>query len=102
MHYCVFGTLYVGFGTFGPVRSGCATRSCSTVERRAIRSGHTARGTTHAHDWPKSPIWPEDLPLIRELLTDEEYAELLRRMVQVVLNGPLLGYPQVFGEPSKN
>ncbi len=29
-----------------------------------------------------------DLPLIRELLTDEEYAELLRRMVQVY--GPLL------------
>ncbi len=28
------------------------------------------------HDWPKPPIWPE-------LLTDEEYAELLRRMVQV-------------------
>ncbi len=33
------------------------------------------------HDWPKPPIWPEDLPLIRELLSDEEYAELLRRMV---------------------
>ncbi len=30
------------------------------------------------HDWPKPPIWPEDLPLIRELLTDDEYAELLR------------------------
>ncbi len=34
------------------------------------------------HDWPKPPIWPKDLPLIRELMTDEEYAELLRRMVQ--------------------
>ena len=33
-------------------------------------------------DWPKPPIWPRDLPVIRELLTDEEYAELLRRMVQ--------------------
>ncbi len=33
-------------------------------------------------DWPKPPIWPDDLPLIRELLTDEEYAELLRRMVR--------------------
>ena len=30
-------------------------------------------------DWPKLPIWPEDLPLIRELLTEEQYAELLRR-----------------------
>ncbi len=33
-----------------------------------------------------------DLPLIRELLADEEYAELLRRMVQVLPNGPLLDY----------
>ena len=44
------------------------------------------------HDWPKTPIWPEDLPLIRELLSDGEYAELLRRMVQVLPNGPLLDY----------
>ena len=43
-----------------------------------------------------------DLPLIRELLTDEEHAELLRRMVQVLPNGPLLDYTQAFGEPSKN
>ena len=48
------------------------------------------------HDWPKPPIWPEDLPLIRDLLTDEEYAELLRRMV--MSNGPLLDYKQAFGE----
>ncbi len=54
------------------------------------------------HDWPKPPIWPDDLPLIRELLTDEEYAELLRRAVQVLPNGPLLDYSQVFGEPSEN
>ncbi len=47
---------------------------------------------------PQPPIWPEDLPLIRELLTDEEYAELLRRMVHVLPNGPLLDYRQVFGE----
>ncbi len=46
--------------------------------------------------WPKPPIWPEDLPLIRELLTDEEYAELLRRMAQVY--GPLLDCWQAFGE----
>ncbi len=55
------------------------------------------------HDnWPKPLIWPEDLPLVRELLTEEEYAELLRRMVQVLPNGPLLEYRQAFGEPSKN
>ena len=45
-------------------------------------------------DWPKPPIWPDDLPLIRDLLTDEEYAELLRRMVRVLPNGPLLDYQQ--------
>ena len=44
--------------------------------------------------WPKPPIWAEDLPLIRELLTNEEYAELLKRMVQVLPNGPLLDYKQ--------
>ncbi len=44
------------------------------------------------------PIWPEDLPLIRELLTDEEYAERLRGMVHVLPNGVLLDYPQTFGE----
>ncbi len=49
--------------------------------------------------WPIPPIWPEDLPLICELLTDEEYAELLRRMVQVLPNGPLLNYKTV-PEPS--
>ena len=54
------------------------------------------------HDWLKPPISPEDLPLIRELLIDEEYAELLRRMVQVLPNGPLLDYRQPCGEPSKN
>ena len=41
-----------------------------------------------------------DLPLIRELLTDEEYAELLRRMV--LPNGPLLDYKQAFGEEEVN
>ncbi len=29
------------------------------------------------HDWPKPPIWPEDLPLIRELLGDQAFEELL-------------------------
>ena len=30
-------------------------------------------------DWPRPPIRPEDLPKIRELLTAEEYAALLKR-----------------------
>ncbi len=51
------------------------------------------------HGWPKPPIWPEDLPLIRELLADEEYAELLKRMVHVLPNSPLLDYSQAFAEP---
>ena len=51
-------------------------------------------------DLPKPPTWPEDLSLIRELLTDEEYAELLRTMV--LPNGLPLECPQAFGEPSKN
>ena len=48
-------------------------------------------------DWPKPPIWPEDLPLIRELLTEEEFEKLLSRMVQVLPNGPLLDYRQALG-----
>lgn len=28
--------------------------------------------------WPIPPIWPEDVPLIRELLTPEESERLLR------------------------
>ncbi len=44
-------------------------------------------------------IWSEDLPLLRELLTDEEDCELLRRTGQVLPNGPLLDYRR---EPSEN
>ncbi len=46
-----------------------------------LRPPHYTRGASSTeksvyHDtWPKPPIWPEDLPLIRALLTDEEYAE---------------------------
>ncbi len=42
------------------------------------------------------------VPLIRDLLTEEEYAELLRRLVQVLPNGPLLDHRQAFAEPSTN
>ena len=38
------------------------------------------------------------VPLIRELLTDEEYAALLRRLVPLLRNGPLLDYKQAIGE----
>ncbi len=43
------------------------------------------------HDWPKPPTWPKDLPLIRELLTDQEYAELLRR--RYCRTAPAAGLP---------
>ena len=71
-----------------------------------LRSPRYTKGTSFTeklmcHDWPMPPIWPEDLPLIRQLLTDEEYAELLRRIVQILPNGLLLDYRQAFGEPSR-
>lgn len=31
-------------------------------------------------DWPRPPTRPEDLPLIRELLSAEDYAALLKRL----------------------
>ena len=31
-------------------------------------------------DWPQPPIRPEDLPKIRELLSAEDYEELLKRL----------------------
>ena len=31
-------------------------------------------------DWPRPPILPEHLPLIRELLSPAEYAVLLNRL----------------------
>ncbi|NIN68039.1 MAG: hypothetical protein GTO63_25705, partial [Anaerolineae bacterium] len=53
-------------------------------------------------DWPKPPIWPEDLPLIRQLLTEEEFEELLRQLVWVLPDGPLLEWKRVSGELSRN
>lgn len=41
-------------------------------------------------DWPKPPIWPEYLPLIRQLLTEQENEELLSRLVWVLPDGALL------------
>ena len=32
--------------------------------------------------WPKLPIRPQDLPLIRQLMTEEEYASLVARLVK--------------------
>ena len=46
--------------------------------------------------WPRPPIRREDLPLIRQLLTPDEYAALLRRLVHVLPDGPLVDYERVF------
>lgn len=51
-------------------------------------------------DWPRPPIWPEHLPLIRLLLTSEKFEELLRRLIHVVPNGPLVDHARVLGTPS--
>lgn len=48
-------------------------------------------------DWPKPPIWPKDLPLIRQLMTEEGYATLLRRLVWTLPGGPLLFEDQLEG-----
>ncbi len=44
---------------------------------------------------PVTPVKPSRAHVLKE-------AELLRRMVQVLPNGPLLDHKQAFGEPSKN
>ena len=41
-------------------------------------------------NWPKPPIWPEDLPLIRQLLTEDEYQHLLKRLIHCLPDGPLV------------
>lgn len=48
-------------------------------------------------DWPEPPIWRADLPLIRELLTDEEWTALLRRLVSV--SGKLEDFQRVLPWP---
>ena len=52
--------------------------------------------------WPRLPIQQEHLPLIRQLLTPDEYAALLRRLVHVLPDGPLVDYRQAFTRPSGN
>ncbi len=52
--------------------------------------------------WPRPPIRREHLPLIRALLTQEEYDELLRRLVHVLPDGPLVDHRQVFTESGRN
>ncbi len=51
--------------------------------------------------WPQPPIWPEDLPLIRALMTEDEYAELCQRLVRVSPDGSLQDNEIVFFKKSK-
>ena len=53
-------------------------------------------------EWPKPPIWLEDLPTVRALLTDEEFALMLRRLVVVLPYGPLVDPWSVLAFPSPN
>jgi hypothetical protein len=52
-------------------------------------------------EWPKL-YWPEELEVISEFLTDEEFTELLGRLVLVMPDGPLVDWREVFEEPSEN
>ena len=45
-------------------------------------------------DGPRLPIQPEDLPKVRELLTAEEYAALLKRLDRVATAGQQKGRPE--------
>ncbi len=50
-------------------RSLCGVLSWGTAEGVARLAGRVLHGDgPMCYDWPKPPIWPEDLPLIRELL----------------------------------
>ncbi len=57
---------------------------------------------THVNDWPKSPIWPQDLPLIRQLMTDDDFAELLSRLIPTWSVEAFLGRRTIFGNRAKN
>jgi hypothetical protein len=46
--------------------------------------------------------WPEELALVSKFLTDEEFAELLERLVRVLPDGPFVDRGEVFGEPMRN
>ena len=65
-------------------------------------SGRTLRYIACMDDWPKPPIWREDLDKIRELMTPEEYKALLKRLVHIEPDGPLVDTRQVFKKPIEN
>lgn len=51
--------------------------------------------------WPLPPIWAKDLANIRELLTDDEWAELQRRLVHLS-DGRLVAWYSVLPLPARN
>lgn len=51
---------------------------------------------------PQVPIWPEDLPQIRQLLSDEERQGLLMRLIHCLPDGSLVDQWQAFGRTSEN
>jgi hypothetical protein len=48
-------------------------------------------------NWPKL-YWPEELALIREFLSDVEFAELLSRLVRALPDGPLVEWREVVSQ----
>jgi hypothetical protein len=53
-------------------------------------------------NWPKI-YWPEELVLISEFLADEEFEQLLGRLVLLLPDGPLVDWREVFrSESSEN
>jgi hypothetical protein len=44
----------------------------------------------------------EDLDKIRELMTPEEFEELMRKLVHIEPDGPLHNFRVVFPKPDKN
>jgi hypothetical protein len=51
--------------------------------------------------WPIPPIWPKDLANVRALLTDEEWADLERRLVHLP-DGRLVAWDSVLPTPKRN
>ena len=53
-------------------------------------------------EWPQPPIWPEDVQLIRELLSAEEWERVSTRLVHVLPDGPLVAATTVLPSPARN
>jgi len=53
----------------------------------------------HAEQWPQPPIWPQDLPIVGELLDEDAMEALRRRLVHLFPRGPLVDFQRVLPWP---